>query len=298
MKKIFGLLIALLLLSACAPALPLTTPLSLTDGLGRQLELAEPAKTIVSLAPSNTEILYAIGAGNLLIGRDDFSDFPEQVKSVKPVGANPYNLEEIVALNPDLVLLAEINTPELATQLQELGLATYYVKNPTNFDGLFANISALGELTGHSNEADALNQSLTARVKVVEEKLALVEGAPVVYYELDASDPAKPWTVGPGTFINMVLELAKAQNFTVVSGVADPYPQISLEQVVLVDPEFIILGDAMWGVTVESVGQRPGWGNLQAVTNKKVFPFDDNLVSRPGPRLVDALEQLAELLHP
>lgn len=296
LKNNWFLVLTIVFLSACAPVAP--APITITDGLGQQVVLAEPAKTVVSLAPSNTEILFAVGAGSQVVGRDDFSDFPEQVQQVRSVGANPYNLEEIVALKPDLVLLAEINTPELAAQLKELGLVTYYVKNPTSFEELYNNIAAIGNLTGHSAEAKTLNTSLTGRVQVVQENLRSTEVMPVVYYELDASDPAKPWTVGPGTFINMVLEMAKAKNFTVVSGVTEAYPQISIEQVVLVDPDFILLGDAMWGVTVESVGQRPGWEKLTAVANSKVYPFDDNLVSRPGPRLVDALEQLSALLHP
>ncbi len=284
-----------LLMAGCAPA---NTAITAQDGLGQEVKLASPAQRIISLAPSNTEILFAIGAGEQVVGRDDFSDFPSGVLDIKSVGGNPYNMEEIVGLKPDLVLLAEINTPELAEQLKGLGIATYYVKNPTDFVGLYQNIETLGNLTGHAAEAKALTKSLAERVDAVNARLALVKARPIVYYELDASDPAKPWTVGPGTFIHMLLEQAKAQNFTVVSGVADAYPQISIEQVVMVDPDFIVLGDAAWGVTVESVGQRPGWQELSAVTQGKVVPFDDNLVSRPGPRLVDALEQLAELLHP
>ena len=289
------IILAGLLLGGCAPA---SQAVSATDGLGQQVSLAAPAQRIISLAPSNTEILYAVGAGAQVVGRDDFSDFPAEVQQVKSVGGNPYNMEEIVALKPDLVLLAEINTPELAAQLKELGIATYYVGNPTDFAGLYKNIETIGSLAGRSDEAKELTKSLTERVENVNKSLESVTEQPIVYYELDASDPAKPWTVGPGTFIDMLLTQAKARNFTVVSGVSEPYPQISIEQVVKVDPDFIILGDAAWGVTVESVGQRPGWENLKAVAAQTVLPFDDNLVSRPGPRLVDALEQLAELLHP
>ena len=283
------------LIASCSPA---TAAITATDGLGQELVLVSPAQRIVSLAPSNTEILFAIGAGEQVVGRDDFSDFPTDVMEIKSVGGNPYNMEEIVGLKPDLVLLAEINTPELAEQLKGLGIATYYVKNPTDFVGLYQNIETLGKFTGHTAEAKALTKSLAERVDAVNARLASVKARPIVYYELDASDPAKPWTVGPGTFIHMLIEQAKAQNFTAVSGVSESYPQISIEQVVMVDPDFIVLGDAAWGVTVESVGQRPGWQELSAVTQGNVVPFDDNLVSRPGPRLVDALEQLAELLHP
>ena len=298
MKKLLRSIVLLLLVALLAGCAQASQSISVTDSLGQAVTLAAPAQRIVSLAPSNTEILYAVGAGQQVVGRDDFSDYPAEVTQVKTVGGNPYNLEEIVALKPDLVLLTEINTPELATQLKELGITTYYLGNPTDFAGLYKNIQIIGDLTGHAQQAKDLTDTLAQRVNAVTTKLAGVEQLPVAYYELDASDPAKPWTVGPGTFIDVLLTQAKAKNFTVVSGVSEAYPQISVEQIVKIDPDYIILGDAAWGVSVESVGQRPGWGTLKAVTENKVVPFDDNLVSRPGPRLVDALEQLASLLHP
>ncbi|HEX9333881.1 MAG TPA: ABC transporter substrate-binding protein, partial [Anaerolineales bacterium] len=111
----------------------------------------------------------------------------------------------------------------------------------------------------------------------------------------DGTDPAKPYTAGKGTFITQLIERAGGHN---IAADLDGYPQLSLEQVVAADPAFIILGDARYGVTPESIAQRPGWENLSAVKNGKVVPFNDDLVSRPGPRLVDALEELAKLLRP
>jgi iron complex transport system substrate-binding protein len=116
-----------------------------------------------------------------------------------------------------------------------------------------------------------------------------------VFYELDSSDPAKPFTAGKDTFITLLIERAGAHN---IASDLEGYPQMSLEQIVAADPAFIILGDARYGVTPESIAQRPGWGNLSAVKNDKVVPFNDDLVSRPGPRLVDALEELAKLFRP
>jgi iron complex transport system substrate-binding protein len=100
------------------------------------------------------------------------------------------------------------------------------------------------------------------------------------------------------TFINLIIQRAGGINFTGLAGITDPYPQVSLEQLVVTPPDFIILGDSMWGTSPEVVAGRPGWGTLTAVVDGHVYPFDDNLVSRPGPRLVDGLEALAKLLHP
>ena len=311
-KFIFVLAAFTLLLAACgAPATPAPTAapteaptatpaiLTFTDGLGRTVKLAGAAQKIVSLAPSNTEILFAIGAGKQVVGRDDFSDFPAETKILPKIGSlEKQNTEQIVALKPDLVLAAEINSPEQVKALTDLGLTVYYLSNPKAIEDLYTNLEIVAKLTGHEQETAILIESLKARVAAVDKKIKAVTGKPVVFYELDATDPAKPWTAGPGTFVDLLITRAGGVNLTGTAGITDPYPQVSAEQVVSTNPDMIVLGDSMWGVTVESVGQRPGWEKLKAVTGKQVFPFDDNLVSRPGPRLVDGLEALAKLLHP
>jgi iron complex transport system substrate-binding protein len=318
MKRLFTILFALLVcaalgLSACATATqtaaptteapPAATPtpeaVSLTDGLDRTITLESQPMRIVSLAPSNTEILYAIGAGPQVVGRDDFSDYPVEAASVQSVGGNmgAYDNEAIVALNPDLVLAAEINTPEQVQALEDLGLAVFYLKNPTDLDGLFANLLMVGQMTGHTAEAEALVSSLKERVMAVDAKVSTVENKPIVFYELDATDPNAPYTSGPGTFVDLLIARAGAQNLG--NALESAWAQISLEDLVVQNPQIILLGDAVWGgVTLETVAARAGWDQLDAVKNSQVFPFDDNLVSRPGPRLVDGIEQLAKLLHP
>ena len=272
-------------------------PLTVTDGLDREITLTAVPQRIVSLAPSNTEILFAIGAGDQVVGRDQLSDFPEEAQAVTDIGSTygDLNTELIVSLNPDLVLAAEVNTPEQVQQLEDLGLTVYYLKNPLTLEEMYGNLEIVAQLTGHEEEAAALIESLQARVVAVDEKIAPLSSRPGVFYELDATDPAKPFTAGKGTFIDQLIE--RAGGFNIASDLED-YPQMSLEQVVAADPAFIILGDARYGVTPESIAQRPGWENLSAVKNGQVFPFNDDLVSRPGPRLVDALEEFAKLLRP
>jgi iron complex transport system substrate-binding protein len=326
-KMTFALLTLALLLTACAPAqtpmptiepiaaptlvsstatpeptaVPTAAPLSFTDGLNRNVTLAGPAQSIVSLAPSNTEILFAVGAGKQVVGRDEFSDYPAEVKALPSVGGltGQYNLEQLAALKPDLVLAAQINTAEQVKAIEGLGITVYYLNNPKTLEDLYANLDIVAKLTGHEKESTALIEALKARVAAVDEKIKGAAAKPVVFYELDASsDPSKPWTIGAGTFVSQLIERAGGVNLTIAAGITDAYPQVSIEQIVTTDPDLIILGDSMWGVTVESVGQRPGWAKLKAVTGGQVFPFDDNLVSRPSPRLVDGLEALAKLLHP
>lgn len=303
LRRFLLLTLLITLLAACAPqaASPATEPaedaLTFTDGLDREVSLRGPAQRVVSLAPSNTEILFAIGAGGQVVGRDQLSDFPEEAKAVTDVGStfDDLNTELIVSLEPDLVLAAEINTPEQVKQLEDLGLTVYYLKNPLTLEEMYGNLEIVAQLTGHAEEATALIESLKARVAAVDEKIAPLSARPGVFYELDATDPAKPYTAGKGTFITQLIDRAGGYN---IASELDGYPQISLEQVVAADPAFIILGDARYGVTPESIAQRPGWENLSAVQNGNIFPFNDDLVSRPGPRLVDALEELAKLLRP
>ncbi len=322
LRKTFVFTLLIALLTACAPqSTPTTAPvateivptqapateapteapaamLTFTDGLAREIKLDGPAQRVVSLAPSNTEILFAVGAGSQVVGRDEFSDYPEEAKSVSSVGGSmgQYSAEAIVALNPDLVLAAEINSPELVKQLEDLGLTVYYLNNPVTLEGMYDNLVLVAQLTGHVEEANALVDSLKARVAAVDEKIMPLSSAISVFYEIDASDASKPYTYGPGTFGDLLITRAGGSN--VAGSLADAYPQISLEQLIVANPGVIILGDSMWGVTPESVKQRAGWEFLGAVQNRLVFPFDDNLVSRPGPRLVDGLEQLAKLLRP
>ena len=277
---------------------PAPAPIKLTDGLGRSIELAQAAQRIVSIAPSNTEILFALGAGKQIVGREEMSDYPAEAKDVTSIGSvfQKINTEAIVALKPDLILAAEINSPEQVKALEDLKLNVYYLQNPKTFDELYTNLESVGALTGRSAEAAQLNESLKARYDAVITKLAAAKDAPTVFYEIDATDPTKPYTSGPGTFIDLVIGLAGGKNIgTELTGA---FAQISSEELVKQNPDIIVLGDALYGVTAEAVAQRPGWGALSAVKTGQVFAFDDNLISRPGPRLIDGLEQMAQLIHP
>jgi len=315
-KHIASLILAFsLILSACttpaAQATPTPTelptpelatptpPLSLMDGLGRTVVLpAGPAQRVVSLAPSNTEVLFAVGAGAQVVGRDEFTNYPEEATSLPTVGGSMgnYNAEAIVALKPDLVLAAEINPPELVQSLADLGLTVFYLANPTDMPTMYANLLTVAELTGHVAEAQELVASLTARVEAVQAKVAPLSYAPVVFYELDATDPNAPYTTGPGTFMDLLINLAGGIN--AASNTGTPWAQLSVEELLVQNPQVILLGDAAYGISVESVKARPGWDVLDAVKNDQVYPFNDDLASRPGPRLVDGLEELARLLHP
>lgn len=302
MKRItqFILVITLLaaLLAGCVTPAATTQAIQLTDGLERSVSLAAPAQRIVSLAPSATEILFAVGAGDQVVGRDSFSNYPESVASLQDVGGSmgDYSIEAIVSLEPDLVVATEINTPELVKSLEDMGLTVYYIKNPVALEDLYPILETVGTLTGHEKDAAELVESLKARVQAVVDAVSNAESQPLVFYELDGSDPAKPWTSGPGTYMEQLIQMAGGVN--VGSSMQDAWAQISLEELLVQDPDIILLGDSAYGMTPEQVAVRSGWTTLQAVQNGQIYPFNDDLVSRAGPRLVDGLEALAKLIHP
>ena len=237
------------------------------------MTLAEPAQEIVSLAPSNTEILYAIGAGEQVIGRDEFSDYPDQASSLPSVGGGfgDYNLEAIVDLEPDLVLAAEINTPEQVKALEDLGLTVYYLSNPKTLDEMYENLLIVAELTAHVPETEELVADLRKRVSKIESLIETVEEQPTTFYELDATDPSAPWTAGSGTFIDTLITMAGGAN--IASDLEGQYLQISIEELLVRDPQVILLGDAAFGITPESLANRTGWSGINGsqIRRKKVW---------------------------
>lgn len=277
------------------PASP--TPLVFTDGIGREVVLDEPAQRIVSIAPSNTEILYAIGAGGQVIGRDEVSDYPPEALDVASIGSTygELNVEAILALEPDLVLAATITSPEQVQALEALDIPLYLLPNPMTFEELFANLLAVGEITGRQVEAQALVAELRTRVEAVLEKTTEAPSVPV-FYEVDGTDPTAPWTTGSGTFQDVLIGMAAGEN---VAADIEGWGQMSLEELVTRDPEVIIFGEGPWiPTTVESLAERAGWSDIAAVKQGRVYGLDTNWVDRPGPRLILALERMAEMIHP
>lgn len=285
-------------------AVPTTAPtgapagITLTDGMGRSVTLASVPSRIISLAPSNTEIVCALNKCDSLIGRDQFSDFPESVKTLPVLsdGFNP-NYEQIVAAKPDLILIASISSPDVVKKLDELKLPTLVIGDvSSSYDSVKRDIQLVGKALGADAQATQVIAGMDKKLADVQAKIAGAKTKPRVFWELDATDPSKPYTPGPATFIDEIIKLAGGEN--IAANATSPYVQINAEEVIKDNPEIIILSDAAYGVPPESVGKRPGWDGIAAVKANHVYPIDDNLVSRPGPRVVDGLEAAAKLIHP
>jgi iron complex transport system substrate-binding protein len=273
-------------------------PIVIMDDLGAELSLPEPAQRIISISPSLTEILFGVGAGERLIGRDSNSMYPEAALEAVDLGGmwEGIPVEDILALEPDLILAGEIFSAEAIAELRDLGLTVYWQGNPDSFEELFENIRDISILTGTEGQAEILIDDLKSRVETLTLKLEDVETIPLVFYELDASDPANPWTTGAGTFISYVINQAKGKN--IGDSLEGEWVQISSEVLIAQNPDFILLADALYGITPESLAERAGWSEISAVKTGKIFPFDPFILSVPGPRLVDGFEQIVIILHP
>jgi iron complex transport system substrate-binding protein len=286
--------------TAVATATPASAfPLTITDSNNRKVTIASQPQKIVCLAPSDTEIVYALGQGSRLVAVDQFSDYPPEAKSVLNIGGSRgnFDLEKIVALHPDLVLAAGTTSTDNLKKLEDLKLTIVVVSSSkTTMDSIISDIKLIGAVLGVPGQAGQVTDAMQFRLDNLKLKVAAAKSRPRVYWELDATDPAKPFTVGAGNFVNDLIKLAGGEN--VFGAVTSPFPQVGAESVVAAAPEVILLSDAAYGISPESVKARSGWSGVPAVKTNKVFPIEDSLVSRPGPRIVDGLEAATHIIHP
>ena len=302
MKLFLGLLMVSVILCCLLPVSAQETEtleaVIITDDLGREVEIPRPLTSVITLAPSLTEMVYFLDGMDMLAGCDMYSDYPEETADLDKFTNWDSSIiyEALVAADPDLVLAAEINSMDQIKDLEDLGLTVFYIKNPTTFGELSESILVAGEVLGKDKEAEALAAEIEDRVAELDAIMAENTETPLVFYELDATDPTKPWTAGAGTFISMIIEKAGGKNLG--DDVEGEWIQVGLETLIDADPDIILLGDYKYGNSPEAVAARTGWDGLTAVTEGQMYGFDDNLVSRPGPRLVEGLETIAQILHP
>jgi iron complex transport system substrate-binding protein len=264
-------------------------PVTITDDAGRSVTIeTEPAR-IVSLAPANTEILFAIGAGDRVVGVTTYDDYPAEVAEIAQVGdfAGP-NLEAVAAAEPDLVLATTGVQGDVIAKLEELGAIVIAV-DPQTLDGLYEAISEVGMATGEFEGAEAVIAEMRADVSEVEEAVSGLEPASA-FIEI-GQNPL--FTVGTGTLLHELVTIAGGTNVVTEPG----YVPYSVEQLVESDPA-VYLATKGSSSDPAAIEKRAGFGDIAAIKNGRVVIMDDNLVSRPGPRAVLGLRQIAEGIHP
>jgi iron complex transport system substrate-binding protein len=276
-----------LVLTACTPTEQIP-PQYVFDDLGRLVAINGTPQRIISLAPSNTEILFALGLGDKVVGVTDWCDYPPEALEKEKVGgyANP-DIEKIVALNPDLILAGYGNPIEVVYTLAGLGLTVFGIKT-TDLDDLLNDIRRVGEITDKEVEAQALTSAMESRIQAVTNQTEELEQRPRVFY-IVWHDPL--WTAGSGTFINELIEKAGGVN---IFGNVTGYPMVSIEDVLARDPEIIITSEWSYDWALNSTEL----ASTNASQSGRIFTCDDDLVQRPGPRLVEGLEWFAHFIHP
>lgn len=288
-----ALALALLVVACGDDGTPESTPsaIEVTDSSGVAVSLGGPAERIVSHSPGVTEILFAMGAGDAVVAVDEFSDYPEEAVALPKVTYMEPDPEQDLSFEPDLIIFAT-NQEQSIEQFRALDLPVFLMREPDDIEGLLESVSVVGRLTGREDAAQALRADLQGRLDAVTEAIEDVEEGPRVFFELDST----LFTVSPDSFVGAALTLLKAQN--IAQDAQTAFPQLSAEAVVEANPEVILLADHDFGVTEESVAARPGWGELAAVRDGRIHPIDPDTSNRPGPRFVDAIEEMARLLYP
>jgi iron complex transport system substrate-binding protein len=266
-------------------------PVEITDSVSNTIALEAPPQRIASLSAGHTEILVAIGAGAQLTAADNTSDCPEAISDLPKVDAFTPSVEAIAELEPDLVIIF-FDPGDLQSSLQGLDIPVLNLAAPASVQGVYDQTELLGEATGHADGAADLIADMQEAVADIQSEVGDVTAAPTVFHEIDNTY----FTAGPGSFIADLYDILGADNIANATG--QPFPQMSAEAIIEADPEVIILADEDAGESPETVKARPGWDNVSAVQNGRVHVVDPDIVSRPGPRLVEALRTLATYLYP
>ena len=289
-KKLVSLFLALVMALSLTAAFAESSAVAVTDMAGREITLDAPATKVVALTASDCEILAALGAEDTLVGRGEYCDYPESVLDVPAVqsGADT-NLEQIIALEPQVVVMAKMaQTEEQVAALEAAGIRVV-VSDAQDIEGVYTAIRLIGALVGHNDEAEALvadMQSTFADIAAKSESTGKT-----VYFEVSPLQWGL-WTAGKGTFMD---ELATMCGLTNAFADVEGWAEISEEQVLERDPDYIVTISMYYGegpTPVEEIKARTGWDTLKAVQNDAIFNADSNEVSRPGPRLKDAAEAL------
>jgi iron complex transport system substrate-binding protein len=268
-------------------------PMTIQDSYERQVTVAKLPERIISLAPSNTEILFALGLGDRIVGVTDACNYPPEAQLLEKVSSyQGPNMEKIVAANPDLILADSLTGKEVVEQLAAAGFPVMAVRSD-NIPQLESNIRLIGQLTQSESQADQLVNSMDARLQRIDERIASIPEAErvTVFYEV-WNEPLM--SAGPNSFVSALISAAGGKSVT--DDALSDWPTVEMESLIIKNPQVIILGHG--AETPEQVQQRTVWQTIAAVEDGRVYTVDPDIFNRPSPRLVDAVEELAKLLYP
>jgi iron complex transport system substrate-binding protein len=269
-------------------------PVTVKDGLGEDVTIQSEPKKIVSLIPSNTEIAYTLGLGEKIVGVSDFDNYPEDVKNKEKIGGMEFNVEKVISLKPDLVLAhasSAHNSKDGLQQLKDAGITVLVVNDAKTFDDVYHSIELVGKATGTADKAQEIIKNMKTKLENIKEKAEQIKEKDQVKVWIEVSPAPEIYTAGKGTFIDEMLRVISAKN---VAGDLEGWPMVTEEKAVAYKPDVII---TTYG-GAKQVLDRPAWKDVPAVKNKRVYDVNTDLVSRPGPRLIEGVEELAKAIYP
>lgn len=265
-----------------------------TDQLGRNVRLPETPVRVISMAPSTTEIIYAIGCEKLLVGATMYSDYPAEAKKLPRIGSYiKLDLEKIIALNPDLCIAVKDGNPkETVMRIEKFGIPVFAV-NPDGLDTVIGAVENLGDILNAEQKAKTVANDMRRRMAAVKTFTENIHDRPTVFFQIGIAPIV---STGSGTFLDELIELAGGKN---LAKGPKAYPRFSKEQVLSMKPEIIIITSMARNEIFEAVRKDwNSWPDLPAVKNKRVHVVESDILDRPTPRLVDGLEMLTGVIHP
>lgn len=272
-------------------------PVTIKDGLGNNVVIKQKPQKIVSLMPSNTEIAFALGLDNEIVGVSDFDNYPKAALKKQKVGGQTFNVEKIIALKPNLVLAHASSAKLEKTGLQQLrdaGITVLVVNDAQNFAQVYDSIDMIGKATGEANKAAQMITGMKDKLAQIKAKAAQIKNKKQVFVEVQPAPEI--YTAGKNTFMDEMLSVIHAENIA-----SDQQGWIKMDQEVVIkhNPDVIVTTYGYYvKKPVEQVLSRKGWENVKAVKNKQVFDVNSDRVSRPGPRIVEGVEDLAKAVYP
>ncbi|WP_407407323.1 ABC transporter substrate-binding protein [Peribacillus sp.] len=267
---------------------------TVTDDSGKEITFDKVPETVISLQPSNTEILYALGVGNKVIGATDFDNYPEEAKDVERVSDSmTINSEKIISLKPDAIIAYTIGDEAALKPLEDAGIPIFIIKSAVTFDDVYSDIDQIAKVMGVTDQGDDLVKNIKKQIKDVEEKVASVDSKEKTYFEISPSPEI--YTAGAETFQQEILASAGIENiFADQKG----WAKIADEEVVKRNPDAIITTVGYVDNAVDEIKSRKGWKDVSAVKEDQVYQLSEDVMSRPGPRIGEAVELTAKTIYP
>ena len=269
-------------------------PYTVVDDRGKEITFNKVPETIVSLQPSNTEILFSLGAGDKIIGATDYDTYPEAAKDIERVSDSyTFNAERIVELNPDVVIAYTIGDEAQVAQLEAAGLNVFVIASAATFDDVYSNIEQLGDVVGQTAKADEIIEEIQTQIETVQEKTANLTEKKQAYFEIKPAPDI--WTTAAGTFQNDILLAAGVEN---IFADQEGWFSVASEDVITRNPEVILTTVYYTEDPVGEINSRTSWNTIQAIQNGQVYQLDADVLGRPATRLGEAVEIVAETVYP